>query len=99
MNDFGAQLQDKLKSWKEAGLNPVLKDFKSSVSDGIGYVTAVYNLPQVFSTLTLKYAFNAAGELIVEQSLAVSDTSKKVEMLPRFGMQLILPKGFESIDY
>jgi len=98
-NDFGAQLQDKLKSWKEAGLNPVLKDFKSSVSDGIGSVTAVYNLPKVFSTLTLKYTFNAAGELIVEQSLVVSDTSKKVEMLPRFGMQLILPKGFESIDY
>jgi len=98
-NDFGAQLQDKLKSWKDVGLNPILKDFKSSISDGIGYVTAVYNLPQVFSTLTLKYAVNAAGELVVEQSLAVSDTSKKVEMLPRFGMQLILPKGFESIDY
>jgi len=98
-NDFGAQLPVKLKAWKEAGLSPQLVEFMSEEKDGIGFVKALYNLPAVGSKLTMTYSLNASGELVVEEKLVVVDTSKRADILPRFGMQLVLPAGFEKVEY
>lgn len=98
-NDYGARLPIKLKDWKNAGLNPVLKTLTSEIQKNIIIVKAVYNLPQVFSTLNIEYAINAAGEIVVKEKLLVADNSKKVEILPRFGMQWTLPEGFDAIEY
>lgn len=98
-NDMGADLQKKLIAWKQVTENPVLTDFHCSRSKNntIG-VRATYNLPQVFAQLVLTYEINSNGELLVKASLQM-DENKETPMLPRFGMELILPKNFEIISY
>lgn len=98
-NDFGADLQNKLKAWKTTTAQPVLKKLSSVVENNVAIVKAEYNLPEVYSRLQLQYTINAKGELLTHQQLIVTDTSKKVEMLPRFGMQWILPAGFNRVEY
>jgi beta-galactosidase len=98
-NDMGADLQKKLIAWKQATETPLLIKFNFSQSkNNTVEVTATYNLPQVFAQLVLNYALNSAGELRVKASLNI-DESKDTPMLPRFGMELILPKNFENISY
>lgn len=98
-NDFGASLQTKLKAWKNTTEKPVLKSFTSAIENNVAVVKAEYDLPEVFARLQVNYTLNAKGELLAQQKLIIPDTSKKVEMLPRFGMQWILPAGFNSIEY
>ncbi|MBD0279493.1 MAG: beta-galactosidase, partial [Flavisolibacter sp.] len=57
-----------------------------------------YNLPDVSSKLVLQYSLNSNGELLVNQQL-LADPSKSQPMLPRFGMNWILPEGFNTIEY
>lgn len=98
-NDMGADLQKKLITWKQATEAPVLIKFNFAQSkNNTVEVTATYNLPQVFAQLVLNYELNSAGELRVKASLNI-DESKDTPMLPRFGMELILPKNFENISY
>lgn len=98
-NDFGAKFQTKLKDWKDAGLNPVLKEISSETQKNGIVVKVKYELPKVFANLNIEYLINASGEILVNEKLSVTDSSKKVEMLPRFGMQWVLPQGFESVEY
>ena len=98
-NDFGAQLQTKLKPWKTATDKPVLNSLVSFINNNVSVVKAEYELADVFAKLYLEYTINSRGELLVNQKLVVPDTSKKVEILPRFGMQWVFPAGFNSIDY
>lgn len=98
-NDMGADLQKKLITWKQATEAPVLIKFNFlQLKNNTVEVTATYNLPQVFAQLVLNYELNSAGELRVKASLNI-DESKDTPMLPRFGMELILPKNFENISY
>jgi beta-galactosidase len=98
-NDMGADLQKKLIGWKQATETPVLINFNFSESKNNSVlVNATYNLPQVFAQLVLNYELNSTGELRVKASLNI-DESKDAPMLPRFGMEMILPKNFENISY
>ena len=97
-NDFGAGLQTKLKAWKTATEKPQLQSFNIVSENNLAVVKAVYNLPEVFAQLLLEYKINGAGEILVDQQL-IADTTKKTEMLPRFGMQWILSKDFTTIEY
>ncbi|WP_264536613.1 glycoside hydrolase family 2 TIM barrel-domain containing protein [Flavobacterium sp. N1736] len=98
-NDFGANFQVYLKAWKEATENPALVNWVYSVTkDNKILVTATYDLPSVSAKLALNYEFNSNGELNVKEQLNI-DKNKEVPMLPRFGMEMILPKDFSSITY
>ncbi|WP_235841663.1 glycoside hydrolase family 2 TIM barrel-domain containing protein [Confluentibacter sediminis] len=98
-NDMGANLQIKLRAWKEAMDNPTLIDWAyTTTKDHKTNIKAVYNLPQVSSKLTLNYEINSNGELLVKQSLKMNE-NKETPMLPRFGMEMILPKTFNTIAY
>ena len=98
-NDMGAGLQNKLIAWKQATENPKLIswDYSKTKANKI-VVTAIYSLPQVPAELKIIYEINSSGELLVNASLKIDET-KETPMLPRFGMELILPKSFENISY
>ncbi|WP_207531752.1 glycoside hydrolase family 2 TIM barrel-domain containing protein [Desertivirga arenae] len=98
-NDYGAQLPQKLEVWKNAGLKPELKKFETILKDGIAYISATYKLLGIGAFLNLKYQANANGEILIEEQLQIRDTTKKAEILPRFGMQVILAPGFEDVEY
>ncbi|MBS7231321.1 DUF4981 domain-containing protein [Flavobacterium psychroterrae] len=98
-NDFGANLQINLKAWKEATENPILLNWTYSVTkDNKIQVKATYNLPSVAAALELNYEINSNGELSVKEELSI-DKTKETPVLPRFGMEIILPKDFSSLSY
>ncbi|QOG04944.1 DUF4981 domain-containing protein [Flavobacterium sp. MDT1-60] len=98
-NDFGAYLQEKLKAWKDATENPMLVNWAYTVSkDNKISVTATYDLPQVASKLVLNYELSGSGELSVKEQINI-DKAKEQPMLPRFGMEIIVPKDFNNMSY
>ncbi|MEO8254771.1 MAG: glycoside hydrolase family 2 TIM barrel-domain containing protein, partial [Flavobacterium sp.] len=98
-NDFGAGLQRQLLPWKEAMQNPTLLSWDfTTTKENVVVVKAIYSLPQVSAELSLEYEINSNGELNVQQKLNI-DKTKEVPMLPRFGMEMVLPKDFNSLQY
>ncbi|WP_026727655.1 glycoside hydrolase family 2 TIM barrel-domain containing protein [Flavobacterium denitrificans] len=98
-NDFGANFQKNLVAWKEATENPTLINWTFSVTkNNTILVKSTYSLPQVTSTLELNYELNANGELSVKEELKI-DKTKEQPMLPRFGMEIIVPKDFGNMTY
>ncbi|MWB93300.1 DUF4981 domain-containing protein [Flavobacterium sp. GA093] len=98
-NDYGANLQKNLIAWKEATENPTLVNWTYSVSkDNKVLVQATYQLASVSGTLDLNYEWNSNGEIVVKEVLNL-DKTKVQPMLPRFGMEMIVPKDFNAIQY
>jgi beta-galactosidase len=110
-NDFGADIQRKLKPWKDATITQKL--LSSSIEDKDKTcirIKTVHSLGAALDAqLMMEYMFNSDGELRVNQKLNVNKMVPPVEFiedkkdgnwcLPRFGMQLVLPKGFERVEY
>ncbi|MBO7601863.1 MAG: DUF4981 domain-containing protein [Bacteroidaceae bacterium] len=95
-NDFGANLQRRYAAWK----NPEMRLTKLSheEKDGMAFVKAEYSMPGVKSQLVLTYLINNKGAVKVTQQLT-ADKDEKVANLFRFGMQLPMPKNYETIEY
>lgn len=97
-NDMGANLQLRLKDWKRAQENVQLTNINAKEQNNIVTVNADYNLADVPGKLSIQYTINSKGEISVEQQL-IADTTKNIPMLPRFGMNWILPGGYNTIEY
>jgi beta-galactosidase len=97
-NDMGAGLQKKLKDWKIAQAELVLEKITAKDSSGFVKICTSFSLPKVFGKLNLNYTIQGKGEMVVDQQIAL-DKSKEVPMMPRFGLNWILPEGFETIEY
>jgi beta-galactosidase len=99
-NDYGANTPQKLQIWKEATAKQELVSFTENIKDGLALVKAVYKLSSAQATLEVQYTINASGKILVEQRIEVNkDSLGKLAVLPRFGMQWILPKGFDKVEY
>ncbi|MFY0715315.1 DUF4981 domain-containing protein [Seonamhaeicola sp. NFXS20] len=97
-NDMGAGLQKSLIAWKQATKTPKLISLDYSKKTNKVIVTAAYKLSQVPAKLNLDYEINSNGELLINASLEI-DENRDTPMLPRLGMELILPKTFKHISY
>lgn len=97
-NDMGADLQIKLKEWKNAQFTMKLEKISTEDFENQVKVSMTYSMANVFALLNLQYTIRSNGELVIDQEMVV-DTTKKVVMLPRFGFNWILPQGFETIEY
>jgi beta-galactosidase len=95
-NDFGANLQRRYAAWK----NPEMRLTKLSQEekDGMAFVKAEYKMPSVKGQLELTYLINNKGMVKITQKLT-ADKDEKVANLFRFGMQLPMPKNYETIEY
>ena len=95
-NDFGANLQNLYRAW----LNPELKltSLDQRTENGLAIVEARYDIPAVKGQLALTYVINNRGAIQVTQQLK-ADKSVKVSDLFRFGMQLQMPRSFETLEY
>ncbi len=99
-NDLGSNLPVNSKVWKAASQNGYLLENMSlnSTNDKNIVLTANFSIPVVSSKLKIMYVINSEGEMTVEQIL-MTDSTKNISILPRFGMQLELAKGFENVDF
>lgn len=98
-NDFGADLQKKLINWKRASQDFVMLDFDIDSSNSKNIRLKMhYSLPDVYATLDINYELNGAGEIRVTESLQ-TDNNKKVPMMFKFGMQMMLPKKYDQMEW
>lgn len=96
-NDFGANLQQKFVAWKEPGIK--LAGFEWETVDNQVKVTANYDLEKVPAKLCLTYLVNNRGAVKVTQKMTADANAKEVSPMFRFGMQMQMPKSFETVEY
>lgn len=98
-NDYGAGLQKTLLNWKRASHNYSLLGFELDSSNRKNIkIRMHYSLPDVYAMLDISYEMNGEGIIKVTQAMR-ADTSKKVPMLFKFGMQMMLPKSFDQLEW
>ncbi|MBO5506788.1 MAG: DUF4981 domain-containing protein [Bacteroides sp.] len=95
-NDMGAGLQNRYAVWKTPGLKLVSLNSKTENDQII--VNAEYDMKNVSAKLYLTYVINNEGAIKVTQKMT-ADKNAKVSPMFRFGMQMQMPKSFETIEY
>ena len=95
-NDFGANLQRKYVAWKNPEIKLVSFDQRTENKQVI--VEAAYEMPGVSAKLNLTYIVNNVGAIKVTQKLT-ADKNAKVSNMFRFGLQMPMPRSFETIEY
>lgn len=95
-NDFGAGLQRRYAAWK----NPEIKltSFNQRAENDQVIVESAYDMPGVSAKLNLTYVINNVGAIKVTQKLT-ADKNAKVSNMFRFGLQMPMPRSFETIEY
>lgn len=84
--------------WRNAGQDAVLEKFTvQPVGDNQVVVTTKLSLPTVKATWTTIYTIFGDGEIQVAAQFDPTDT--KLPYLPRLGMQMTLPAGFDRITW
>ena len=95
-NDFGAGLQQKFAVWRNPGLK--LTSFKWETVNEQVILYAEYEMQHVSAKLNLTYIINNEGAVKVTQKM-VTNPQAKIPPMFRFGMQVQMPKAFETIEY
>lgn len=95
-NDFGARIHQKYIVWK----NPVTKltSLKQRTENKQIIIDVTYDMPEVASNLLLTYIINNQGAIKITQKL-ITDKNAKIANMFRFGMQVQMPRSFETIEY
>jgi len=91
-NDYGAWLQQRFGQWK----NPQKKVKSVTVNDNT--VVSIIDMPDVKCLLTMTYTLQADGTVVVRQQLTPQGEVKN-QWLFRYGMQLQMPKQYDSVKY
>ena len=98
-NDFGADLQVKLLNWKRASHNYTLLGFTIDSSNNKNIQLSMhYSLPDVYAYLDINYQLNGDGIIKVTETM-LADSSKEEPMLFKFGMQMMLPKEYNQMQW
>lgn len=95
-NDFGAGSQRNYAAWKNPGLKLIKMDAQPANEQVV--VNAEYEMKEVSAKLYLTYVINNQGAIKVTQKMT-ADKNAKVSPMFRFGMQVAMPKSFETIEY
>ena len=95
-NDFGAHIHRKYVAWKNPEIR--LKSLKQRTENKQVIVETAYEMPGVSAKLNLTYVINNEGAIKVTQKMA-TDKKVKVSNMFHFGMQMQMPRSFETIEY
>ena len=98
-NDFGNQMPRRLGVWRQASLYRDLKTLGAHES-GAGQVTVTvaYGLAGGLATQTLEYVIGGDGRIVLRSTLDLKDGAKLPE-LPRIGLKMALPPGFDRVKW
>lgn len=95
-NDMGAALQRKFAAWRKPDIK--LNSLKWKTENEQVVVSVHYEMETVAARLNLTYTINNKGSIKITQKMTVDPQSNTAQMF-RFGMQMQMPKGFETIAY
>jgi beta-galactosidase len=82
--------------WPSDITQPRLQLFSASTGSQLVIVRTEYTLPEVSCLLHMSYTINAAGDMLVGQSLE-ADSTKRGPLLSGFGMSWIVPVALDSV--
>lgn len=97
-NDYGNKMPQKSNVWRSAQTNRYVSKCQvgEPTEEGV-LITFDMVLSDLKQPYHLSYLFRKDGSIDVKASM---DTKgKKLPELPRFGMRMTLPKGFENVSY
>ncbi len=96
-NDFGNKMPERCAMWRTFGRELELQSLVPVQTGGIAMLLAEYIHPGNGSTYRVSYSFNNRGEILI--SVEFNPGSDKFPEIPRFGMTLVLPEGFDNLEY
>jgi beta-galactosidase len=97
-NDFGNGMEKRCAVWKQASANRKLESLSvEELGPSAIKLTVLFTLPDVQSAHKTSYTVLGSGDVIVENTISAGQ--KELPELPRFGMRLRLPDGFERIEW
>lgn len=98
-NQWGSGYVDRHGVWKNVAAERQLKNISLSVGSTPGnhVVEADFELPSIEATYHLRYEFMYGGQVRIQARYAPGQ--KELPTLPRFGMQLSMPAGFDQITW
>jgi beta-galactosidase len=98
-NDFGNRMPERLKVWREASQKREVKVFNASKDKAGQVVVKVeFYLPAVEAVYAVTYTIARDGVVKIDNEFKPQNPEKLPEM-PRVGLLLAMPEGFENIDY
>ena len=98
-NDMGANLHQNNKVWRQPVLNlKSLRKGKRDKKTGAYTMTAVYDMPEVRATLTLRYLIAPDGTITVTEQMQTTPGERQPDML-RYGMVLQMPYDMNHSKY
>ena len=97
-NDRGARLQTKLNVWRLASESWHVRGVQATqAADGAVRVDVDAAIPVLSSTYKVSYTVFPSGDIYVDASFTPG--LDNLPMLPRFGMQMAMPPGFERVAW
>jgi beta-galactosidase len=97
-NDFGNDMDKRCAVWRKAGENRQLNRFEvKQVNESTVKIDVDYSLPDVKSWYHTTYVILGSGDVIVEDKFVPE--SDNLPELPRFGMNMRMPKEFEYVEW
>jgi beta-galactosidase len=97
-NDIGAQLHKKLAVWRTAASDwQVSRMAVARLGDRAARVTIDATLPSIESTYQMSFTVLGTGDVVVDAGFTPG--REGLPMLPRVGLQMVLPKGFEQVSW
>jgi beta-galactosidase len=98
-NDFGNRMPERLKVWREASQKREVKVFNASKDKAGQVVVKVeFYLPAVEAIYAVTYTIARDGVVKIDNEFKPQNPEKLPE-IPRVGLLLAMPEGFENIDY
>ena len=96
-NDYGNNMQKRLKTWKLAGKNKVITSDSITKKDSEIRIVFNFSLTDVSSTYRSEYVVYSNGEVVVNNLFIPGQ--KELPELPRFGMYLTLPAEYNNMKW
>jgi beta-galactosidase len=97
-NDFGCGYPQKLKIWRNAADNIVVKNVNSTVvSNDEAAVSLELELPNVAATYGIDYRFYSNG--VIKVKGRYTPTKNNLPNMPAFGLKIMLDGDFENLQW
>jgi beta-galactosidase len=96
-NDFGNNMQNRLRIWKDAGKNRTVTSDSLVKNNNEIRVVFNFNLPDVKAKYRSEYIVTGNGTIKVNNSFVPED--KSIPELPRFGMYIGVPANFDNMKW
>ncbi|WP_321316491.1 glycoside hydrolase family 2 TIM barrel-domain containing protein [Labilibaculum sp.] len=97
-NDFGNQMPERCKIWKQAMNDASIQEFTSKqISKSEVSVHAKLQLPSIKGSIELTYTIYGDGKIDVDYSFEAKQ--QKLPEIPRIGLQFKLPQEFNNLTY